>query len=375
MRSSQLREVENAGPLPSPKSATNNVSHASEDVHKAGPSAGPSKPLSPAADLSAAPSPEPVGHPCPPKSPSPRPVDSPRPAAAADLTGPKPLPSTSAQSTTPALSKRSITAAKLAASVSTPITRTPTPLTRLASRVTPWLGGTTRAPSSSRKPRDSFGSDDAPSPAPTRRLVRDRTGTTSLLEDAPRSATRLDFEGLTPAERAAERKRLAALPAAERRKVYAAYKGKGRYVAPSDTTTFADEYEIDPARNDGVGYQFDAVVRDRAARRRMHGGDCECCRDYYAAVGDIPRFHSAPAWRDEPDGDAGGAGAGDTPAGVGIEDHQKRVSRHREVWRRPPTPPDFWKIAFPTTQEVEDVNRRADEMTAAREAEVRREAA
>ncbi len=83
-------------------------------------------------------------------------------------------------------------------------------------------------------------------------------------------------------------------------------------------------------------------------------------------MGELPRFHSAPAWRDE---------AAGREKGVDIEDHQNRVSRHREVWRRPPTPPDYWKIAFPTTQEVESVNRRADEMTAAREAEVRRQAA
>lgn len=43
--------------------------------------------------------------------------------------------------------------------------------------------------------------------------------------------------------------------------------------------TFADEYEIDPTKNDGVAHQYDAVVRSRDERRKMHGGDCECCRD------------------------------------------------------------------------------------------------
>lgn len=83
-------------------------------------------------------------------------------------------------------------------------------------------------------------------------------------------------------------------------------------------------------------------------------------------------------WRDDPSVSAATSPSktdGDRSVAVDIEDHQNRVSRHREVWRRPPTPPDYWKIGFPTTQDVEKVNRQADEMVARREAEVRREAA
>lgn len=58
-----------------------------------------------------------------------------------------------------------------------------------------------------------------------------------------------------------------------------------------------------------------------------------------------------------------------------LEDHQNRISRHREVWRKPPTPPDYWKIGFPSTQDVERVNEQADEMERKRQAEIRREAA
>ncbi|BEJ02442.1 hypothetical protein CcaverHIS631_0702370 [Cutaneotrichosporon cavernicola] len=348
---------------------------------------------------SESPAPDPASPPVP-SLPGPRP-EGPEPLLAVAPTKPR-VSSTTAQASTPVISRttHASTPARPGAAMSTPnarpgpsmstptlSTRTPTGLTRQASRVTPWLGGKVsqpRASTSSRKParRDSFGSDDeAPSPAPSRHpLVRDRTGTSTMLRktlqrsaqgtgkvESPStdSLSKLDFEGLNAAERAAERKRLASLSAAERRQVYAPYKGNGRYVAPDDVKkTFADEFEINPARNEGVTHQYDAVVRNRDARKQMHGGDCECCRDYYDAVGDIPIFHGAPAWRDDP-----------AERAVDIEDHQNRVSRHREVWRRPPTPPDYWKIAFPTTQEVESVNRRADEMTAAREAEVRREAA
>ena len=44
-------------------------------------------------------------------------------------------------------------------------------------------------------------------------------------------------------------------------------------------------------------------------------------------------------------------------------------------WRRPPTPPGYWSIGFPTTQDVKAQNERADEMVKKREAEVRRDAA
>lgn len=156
--------------------------------------------------------------------------------------------------------RRLPSARTVSAPTTTPGARTPSgtgaALTRQASRVTPWLGGSTSRPSlSSRKrpvQRDSFGSDsddDAlASPAPARTpLVRDRTGTASMASDGLRlqalkraalddtaSPKKLDFEGLSAEERAAERRKLSRLSTAERREVYAPYKGKGRYVAPED---------------------------------------------------------------------------------------------------------------------------------------------
>ena len=39
------------------------------------------------------------------------------------------------------------------------------------------------------------------------------------------------------------------------------------------------EFEINPDENDGLNYAYDAVVRNKEERRKMHGGDCECCRE------------------------------------------------------------------------------------------------
>jgi hypothetical protein len=197
---------------------------------------------------------------------------------------------------------------------------TPAPMTsaserRQPARVTPWLG-TTRKSESSRSASTStsrrgattvdFSDDEEDDVPPLRQgvhtpLVRDRTGSmggstgsTNLRRRAlqrraaetPDTSTKrkaddtLDHSLLSPAERARVRKQLSRLSTAERRELYAPYKGKGRYVAPAQLNrTAADEFEVDPEKNGGVGHQFHEVVRNRAERRKMHGGDCECCRD------------------------------------------------------------------------------------------------
>lgn len=38
-------------------------------------------------------------------------------------------------------------------------------------------------------------------------------------------------------------------------------------------------YAIDPANNGGLDYQYDEVIRSRDARKKMHAGDCECCKE------------------------------------------------------------------------------------------------
>jgi len=45
-----------------------------------------------------------------------------------------------------------------------------------------------------------------------------------------------------------------------------------------------------------------------------------------------------------------------------IAAHRQAISRHRHQWQRPTTPPAYWKIGFPDTQEVANINERAEEM-------------
>ncbi|KAF8526850.1 DNA repair protein endonuclease SAE2/CtIP C-terminus-domain-containing protein, partial [Hysterangium stoloniferum] len=144
--------------------------------------------------------------------------------------------------------------------------------------------------------------------------------------------------------------------------------------------TINGEFEIDPEKNRGTNFQYEAVVRDKAERKQLEGGDCECCREYYEAVGPLPPGLRAPLWRSpssepsqrqtrpcryktaENDVDLPFSSplAKTRKKAIGI--HKNNISRHRHDWAPPATPPDFWKIGFPDTQEVEEINRRADNM-------------
>lgn len=42
--------------------------------------------------------------------------------------------------------------------------------------------------------------------------------------------------------------------------------------------------------------------------------------------------------------------------------HRQRISRHRHVWAPPATPPDYWTIGFPNTQQAAEINKRAADM-------------
>ena len=45
-----------------------------------------------------------------------------------------------------------------------------------------------------------------------------------------------------------------------------------------------------------------------------------------------------------------------------IKRRKLAISRHRHIFERALTPPDYWTIGFPTTQDAEDINQRARDM-------------
>ncbi|KAK0403698.1 hypothetical protein QR680_017074 [Steinernema hermaphroditum] len=72
-----------------------------------------------------------------------------------------------------------------------------------------------------------------------------------------------------------------------------------------------------PSRDEGV-------VRKRAERALLHGFDCRCCAKYYDTLELSPQSRKRRV-------DA--------------------VSRHRGVEQLPPTPPRYWDLQMPSTQE------------------------
>ncbi|KAJ7480097.1 DNA repair protein endonuclease SAE2/CtIP C-terminus-domain-containing protein [Mycena galericulata] len=148
---------------------------------------------------------------------------------------------------------------------------------------------------------------------------------------------------------------------------YSAFKGRGRYgnAHGSVNDTINALYAIDPAQNGGIDFQYDAVVRGKEDRRRMEGGDCECCRDYYEAIGPLPNRLQPPLWRSPPNSPQKGKPCrrhGDSGRDAAITSHKQAISRHRHNWARASTPPSYWSIGFPSTQEAERINEQAETM-------------
>ncbi|KAK0438793.1 DNA repair protein endonuclease SAE2/CtIP C-terminus-domain-containing protein, partial [Armillaria borealis] len=127
--------------------------------------------------------------------------------------------------------------------------------------------------------------------------------------------------------------------------------------------TINETFAIDPKHNDGLDFQFDAVVRNKDERRKLHAGDCECCRDYYEGVGPLPKRLQQPLWR-SPKKNA-------TPSPAR---RKKGISRHRYNWAQGGTPPGYWDIGFPNTQETKSINERAKEMHEKKKREIEAEA-
>ena len=92
---------------------------------------------------------------------------------------------------------------------------------------------------------------------------------------------------------------------------------------------------------------------------------------YYEAVGPLPSRPQPPKWRSPPTSPAKRGGDGDIAA---IEAHKQAISRHREHWPRAKTPPGYWNIGFPSTQEVAAMNAEAARMHERKRAMVAEEA-
>ncbi|KAL7416103.1 DNA repair protein endonuclease SAE2/CtIP C-terminus-domain-containing protein [Mrakia frigida] len=193
-------------------------------------------------------------------------------------------------------------------------------------------------------------------------------------DEERRRAVKDPTAGMTPEQKSIFLKKQRNVPASETRKLYAAFKGRGRYNPDIEKkTTINDEFQINKSKNDGRDYAFNNVVRGKEQRKQLHARDCECCRGYYEAVGPLaplpqgPRWKSAPPESDEDDDD-------DRKRDEEIQKHRQEVSRHRDEWAGPPTPPFYWDIGFPDTQKVALINEAAERIEQDKRARIEAEA-
>ncbi|KAI5454056.1 hypothetical protein NCC49_005047 [Naganishia albida] len=160
-----------------------------------------------------------------------------------------------------------------------------------------------------------------------------------------------------------------------------------------------EKYEINPDRNHGLSYAYHQVERRKEERKKLTGHGCIECENYYNAVGEMPVVSRAPIWRSpSPESkckDVRGSARkcphgrhvvgedaaedehgdhGDEMTEQGKQRVKNRISRHREDWTAPSTPPMYWNIGFPSTQDVAVINQEAQRQKEAKRAEMRREA-
>ncbi|KAG8773728.1 hypothetical protein FRC15_001849, partial [Serendipita sp. 397] len=162
---------------------------------------------------------------------------------------------------------------------------------------------------------------------------------------------------------------------------------KPKSVKEKGDTSIVGRFEVNPAKNNGVNYAYEEVVRKKADRRRMEATDCDQCRNYYKAVGPLPPRLQPPLWKSpthtqeaakdqlrrckhhmkvESDDDE----EVDRDTAV----HQNQVSRHRVVFTAGADPVDYWEIGFPDTQRVKEINAQAEKSHKKKEKMMEKEA-
>jgi hypothetical protein len=97
---------------------------------------------------------------------------------------------------------------------------------------------------------------------------------------------------------------------------------------------------------------------------------------YYKNVGPLPKRLQQPLWRSPSkirSKSPSDSLDGNSVPQADIDAHQQAISRHRQTWARAKTPPGYWEIGFPNTQEVGDINRKAKEMEKKKKMEIENE--
>lgn len=152
-----------------------------------------------------------------------------------------------------------------------------------------------------------------------------------------------------------------------------------------------EDFKPNPKYNDGLTYVYDEVVRGKEARAALSGcTDLKCCgktfRSFAEAekkalgslvssrsedIGLMERYLGDQAWtlgtmtREEKE---------ETWLLAKTWELANKFGKHRHRYSRMPTPPGFWNVNFPSTQEREEERKQAEEIRQALVQERYREA-
>lgn len=152
-----------------------------------------------------------------------------------------------------------------------------------------------------------------------------------------------------------------------------------------------EDFKPNPRYNDGLPYVYDEVVRGKEARATLSGCiDINCCGKTFRRFAEVERksIGSSVTSRAE-DIKLLETYLGDEAWQLGTmsrEDKEEtwllaktwelanKFGKHRQRYSRMPTPPGFWSVDFPSTQERAEERRQAEEIRAALVRERYREA-
>lgn len=147
---------------------------------------------------------------------------------------------------------------------------------------------------------------------------------------------------------------------------------------PIDTLR-PEDFKPNPSYNDGLTYVYDEVVRGREARSALSGcTDLNCCGKTFRSFAKAERSTIGPSVTTrEEDIKLLEKYLGDDAYKLGSMTREEKeetwllaktwelsskFGRHRQRYTRMPSPPGFWMVEFPSTQERAEERRQAEEI-------------
>lgn len=147
---------------------------------------------------------------------------------------------------------------------------------------------------------------------------------------------------------------------------------------PMDTLR-PEDFKPNPSYNDGLAYVYDEVVRGRDARSALSGcTDLNCCGKTFRSFAKAERSTIGPSvttraediklLEDYLGDDAYKLGSmtrdekEETWLLAKTWELASKFGRHRQRYSRMPSPPGFWMVEFPSTQERAEERRQAEEI-------------